>query len=111
MIEINYSCSCVTCDKKLQFDSSEFDTANIICNECRDKFDSFDIQQAILDASEKDYLWIDREGYVGFKSEEEKTYFMRGVKKGYMDALFWIADYFDEVNYFEAVIEKMKDVK
>jgi hypothetical protein len=58
------------------------------------------IQSALMSGSERTDIWEDREHYI-CSSEEEKTIYLRGVKKGYFDALFWIAYYFDEVEFFD----------
>lgn len=66
------------------------------------------IKQAIKDTY-NDKHWEDWKSFTGFKSEEEKTVFFYGVKYGIEHALFWIAEYFGEVNFWEGICEKREE--
>jgi hypothetical protein len=68
-------------------------------------FTKEELEKSINWVSDKCYHWTDKDIYDGFQTEKEKEIFMRGVKKGFGDALFWIADYFDCIGYFEDNIE------
>ena len=64
-----------------------------------------ELEESINWVSDKNYCWTDQSIYEGFSTEKEKLIFMRGVKHGFGIALFWIADYFDCIEYFEDNIE------
>ena len=99
MIEI--TCKCQRCGSKI--DPEEVVT---YCDDCDNEiFTTQEIEEAINSVSDKDYHWTSKDIYDGFDTEKEKEIFMKGVKHGFCNALFWVCDYFDCIEYFEDNIE------
>lgn len=103
MIEI--TCACEMCNAK-----GNIDNFYIRCDECTEKNENNDLKESIKDSLktclDNDFEWTVQEYHVGFKNDEEKESFFKGSKYGYMAALFWIADYYGLVEYFNS-LEKL----
>jgi len=102
-VNVNFTFDCDSCNKI--YDNEIF--TNVMCDGCLEKHSTVEIREALKKVIKNHYLWNDRDVYSGC-SEEEKTIYMKGVKKGYLDALFWMADYFDEIEYWEKLEEEIK---
>ena len=102
-IHINVEFECEECERVL--DSKIH--CNVMCDDCLENHETVKIRDALLYCVDHDYIWKDRDCYSGC-TEEEKTIYMKGVQKGFRDALFWMADHFNEVEYWEILEEKMK---
>lgn len=95
---------CYKCQHKFE------DTDGIFfCDSCNESEMVNEFKAAIKNAAEHKYIWQDKEHYVGWDSEKEKEIFMRGVRKGFWDALFFIASYLEDekfVRFYEKLEEK-----
>lgn len=80
-----------------------------LCDNCKDKEHIDSLKEAIKNIY-SNKLWEKKDTFVGFKSDNDKEYFMKGIKYGIEDALFWIADHFGEIDFIELVLE-WKDKK
>ena len=96
MSEIEITTICFDCAEKF-----DIDYAYIRCGECDDKREPIDDEYLINHLSKNDYIWKDKDGYVGFENEKELNLYLKGVEKGYKDCLFWLADYLGKVVLFE----------
>lgn len=96
MFEVEIKCGCYNC--KEYFDQSEITGR---CNTCEEDAFNEQIKEAINRCIEHSYLWTDKDGYCGFETEKDLENYLIGVRRGFMDALFWICDYFGEVDFFE----------
>lgn len=83
---------------------------NFVCRYCYEKLHTELIKdaarEAIIDAFEYRPKKEDKTHYVGFSSEEDKKSFLLGLRSGYREALFWICDSFDIVEFFEQLNKK-----
>ncbi len=94
--EVEVTCSCSKCKKTLD----EY-SANIHCHEClrdNDYTEVFDTSRYI---STEHAEWKDVDYFDGFNSEQEKEIYLKGVKYGMHNALFWICHYFGNIEFFE----------
>lgn len=97
LASILLSATCDECNKK-----GELEEMKLRCGNCQgETYTPEHIQNCLKKVSEKTYLWQDRDSYIGFKSEEEKTIYLRGVERGVAMALFFVADWFDEIEFFQ----------
>lgn len=96
MIEVELKAKCFSCE-----DDINVDNCYLYCSECQNKIDPIDPENLINELAKYDYEWKDEDFYVGFNNEEQKKAYLRGIEKGYKDCLFWVADYFDKVDFFE----------
>jgi len=96
--EISIIVTCDYCFKKFELEYMKFQ-----CQECvpNEEYTSEHIQNCLKEISEEKHQWEDREHYIGFKSEEDKTLYLKGVYRGYQVALFGVADWFGEVEFYE----------
>lgn len=101
---IEFYINCDNCSKT-SVDEMEF---SIRCIKCEDKLENERLKNAIEEVYSKDYLWEDRENYHGFRDENEKTIYLRGIRYGIECALFWMADYYNEVRFWEELSESKK---
>ncbi|HEY2811763.1 MAG TPA: hypothetical protein VGJ00_10305 [Rhabdochlamydiaceae bacterium] len=102
MIEVEIKGKCLSCDE-----TSNDDQLHVYCSNCSNELYKLeDIEYAIESITTNDYHWTDREFYVGFKDEEEKDLFLRGIKKGFSDALFHLCDYFGTMHIFDDFCKK-----
>lgn len=85
------------------YEKGDLEEMHFTCTECKPEkeYTPEHIQNCLKEVSEEDHHWTDREHYIGFKSEEEKTIYLRGLYRGYQLALFGVADWFGEVSFFE----------
>lgn len=92
------------------FDCYEkFDVEHLygICHKCFEKRMLVElIDDAIDEVSDKPYNWEDKDCYQGFKNDAEKELFMSGIKRGYWEALFWIAEFFGRTEFYEKSINQ-----
>lgn len=103
----NIKYECVECHK--EFD--EDDAIISICEECQIIDQDETIREVVTEISKKDYLWCDKEGYVGFNNDHEKEIFLDGIRKGIQDALFFVCDMYGEIEFFEKIIFTMPEWK
>lgn len=102
-LDIDVACKCSNCNKKFGTEDLYF-----LCDACWElRYTMEYFQEALEYASDKKYIWdsCDEDNLSYKDSHELREVFFRGVKKGYCDALFWMADYFGEVEFFEKKIE------
>ena len=79
MIDIKIKCNCSYCSYNLQIDECV-----VYCNKCNDMlFSTVAIEEALLEICGFDSEWKDGSVYDGFDSEEQKEFFMFGIKHGY----------------------------
>lgn len=102
MTDIKITCGCNECGKNIDLLDEDF-----VCVSCKGKTEIAIIKCAVKHAFTHDYIWTDKEGYVGFITEADKEVYLRGVKYGFKQALFWICDYYDEIEFWE----KLEDLK
>lgn len=88
---------CEECNEVTTLDQFE----EYVCEHCRLNSQDSEIMAAIEELTTKEYIWKDEEGYQGFETEKSKALYMKGVKYGYFQALFWLADYFGKVDEYE----------
>jgi hypothetical protein len=99
--EIKIFTDCKSC--KIQFDLNK--EGGLFCTNCIYSFTyESEIEETLLHVASKNYHWEDGEFYKVFKNQEEKEIFLKGIKYGYASALFWIADGFSMVKFFEDYI-------
>lgn len=73
-----------------------------LCQKCENKNIQSELNQIIKHVYlSHDYLWLDKELIEGFKSDEEKEVYLKGVHYGMRSAMFWLCDYFDSVSIWE----------
>jgi len=107
-VEVTIKGQCEDCGKE----TNNVDEFYLHCTNCHNKLDIKDFQEALKSTMKNHtYLWTDKDGYGGFKDDKEKEMFMTGVKKGFIDALFWMADELGQVDFFETlgVQDKLND--
>ena len=102
--DVTISCTCTYCDKKID-DDEEI----ILCPSCEENGWQEVVKASVRYALEHEYVWKDKDDYVGFDSEKEHEAFMLGLAKGVSDALFWVCDRQDMVGFYEEeVMPKLK---
>jgi hypothetical protein len=79
------------------------DEINIRCIKHDEEDFIYQMKEAISSCATHSYLWTDKDGYVGFDSDKDLENYLIGVRKGFMDALFWICEYFGEASFFETL--------
>jgi hypothetical protein len=104
--DISIIANCDKCGKETDLEKCD---GSVFCNGCCDELEMFDkdyVCAALNEVSSLEYHWDkDNLSDITFCEEPEKReLFFRGVKVGYLDALFWIADWFEVVKYYEEVI-------
>lgn len=104
-LEVKAIIECENCHTKNDTESLFCD---YVCEDCRLKEQNELVKLAIEELIHKKYIWEEKESYIGFKSEDERELYCSGVKRGYIVALFWLADYFNIVEDFEKIVEKYK---
>ncbi len=95
-IEIRIDCECIACDEKVDMKEITY-----TCESCIEEQYNEGLKEAIEEVYNKDYLYKDKDDYVGFESDKETEIFMKGIKRGMHNALFWICDYYGQVEFFE----------
>ena len=109
-ILLEITTQCLECKKETKMDSDEY---FFTCDECQEK------QETILGKHLLNHLYdngesvLDGTHLVGFKSEQEKYIFMRGVRYGYDHAGFKIMYYFGDIyiKLLEELSEKFYGLK
>jgi hypothetical protein len=106
MIEVNLSAKCLDCSIKMKEDNFF-----VYCSSCVDhKYRLEDIKEAIENVLENDFTFDDKENYSRFECEKDRDLFLSGMKNGFIDALFWLTNYFgisDEFDdRFTKILEK-----
>lgn len=102
IVDVEVTAKCDDCDKTVAVNR-----LHCLCESCFEKRMLVElVDDAIDEVSGQDYHWKDEEIYEGFKTNEDKLIFMSGVKKGYNDALFWMADFFGRDDYFNQHIQE-----
>lgn len=99
MIKVDIACECDCCDKILN-DTS----ANIYCHECMAEESNFQVLDTCRYISTEHSDWKDEQFFQGFENDKEKEMYLRGVKYGMHNALFWVCHYFDSEKFFEKEI-------
>jgi hypothetical protein len=104
--DISIITNCDKCKQKIDLEQCE---GSIYCTGCDNELEMFDkdyVCAALDEVASLDYHW-DKNNLsdITFADEPEKReLFFHGVKQGYLDALFWIADWFDVVKHHEEKI-------
>lgn len=96
MFEFEVRCKCEKCEKLVEEDS-----ASVHCNHCLEEVESEWSLHSAKYISEEHQPWKCDGSFTGFNTEEEKQAFLRGVKFGCNDALFWICNYAGDVEFYE----------
>lgn len=99
-IEIEMKCD--SCFKHIDIEAGCFN-----CEECEIENQNLLIKECVKEVLKYDGCWKDRDYYCGI-SEEDKTIFMKGARYGYFNALFWICDYFNEIQFWEKIEEEFE---
>lgn len=94
---------CDHCKNEIHQDSRCFRT----CDDCNDK-ESIEIakRSILLIQKEKIGLKEYEKFYGGFETEEEKNIYMKGLKRGAFEAMYAIADYYDEIGFLNDITEQ-----
>lgn len=97
-MKISISLDCIECEEE-----NYIEDINFTCEECLKKTSNLAVKEAI-EHSYNNKPWESKS--FEFNSDEEKKHFLMGVKFGVEDALFWVADYYDESQFLEKLIQK-----
>ena len=105
--DISIITNCEKCEKKIDLEQCE---GSIFCTGCCNELEMFDkdyVRAALNEVSSLDYHWDKNNlsDITFFEEPDKRELFFQGVKKGYLDALFWIADWFEVIKYHEEIIQ------
>lgn len=103
MIDIIVKYQCVDCDTEIESDINN--VVVDICEECLKKEKIYEIRDAMRSSFEQADF---EHEFTRFENKDFKEKWMRGYERGIHDALFWIADYFDQIEFFEELIKDSK---
>ena len=105
-VTFTLACSCDSCAKTI-VTNEDYDGVNIYCDDCY-VITKEDVKDALIEAANnaQDYTpQLDHpEPFEGFANQKELDIFCHGLYSGFHSALFWTADAFALVKYFEDVI-------
>ncbi len=101
--DVNFKFKCSSCDKK-------FDERDVYgyCQKCDcDRFHLDYIKEMVGNLALERHFIEEKEQITGLENDHEKDIFIRGCKLGYKDALFWMCDYVQIIDFFEEhIIDK-----
>jgi hypothetical protein len=83
-VETKIYSECMYCDEKIDLIEND---SYICCPEC-DLTYAMTQMKDFMEAIIRDKEWENIDGYSGFKSEEQKEWYMKGIRKGIDHALF-----------------------
>ena len=97
-----------TCDMCQQ----SFYEASIVisCSSCQDQYLKDSVINAMNRVGAHQETIHAAELFVGFKDEAAKDTYLRGARKGFFDALFWMADYFGCVEAYEKMTDELQEI-
>ncbi len=99
----------ITCITECYLCEQQIETINIyqvICYNCEKYwYEEKDIKTAFDDVIDDYQPWKNHEGYIGFKNEELKDSYMKGIKEGYRQSFFHLCDYFGIIDFYEEKLE------
>lgn len=90
--EVKVTAKCDGCEKPIDLDN---DCSYIYHQDCSDIY-PMEIIKDVIESSLKERQWEDYDHYIGFKNEEEKKCFMRGIRKGMSHMLFTFVSHFGD---------------